>query len=88
MYDMITGDRHRLALIRRVLEKACAGTESFHEGGVGAHLAYLALAIAAEPPGNFVDWSDEVADDSIRSIRTLFLLWFPPHDRVWEFIRL
>lgn len=78
----------RLALIRRVLNTASAGSESFRDHHLGAHLAYLAMAIADERPESFVDWSHEVGDESTEIVLHLFLEWFTPNDPVWKFIRV
>lgn len=80
----------RLALIQQVLAKAYAQTESWREHHLGAHLAYLALAIADAKPDSFVDWSPEnnPTDSATMIVRHLFAEWFPADHPVWKFIHL
>jgi len=80
----------RLALIQQVLAKAYQQTESWREHHLGAHLAYLCLAIADAKPDSFVDWSPEETgrDECTAIVLHLFLDWFPPEHPVWQFIRV
>jgi hypothetical protein len=74
----------RVALIKRVLDRAYDETEVWYDSGFGAQLAYLALAIADGEPDSFVDWSEDIC--GMDDIRAKFRAWFQPSDPVWLFI--
>lgn len=74
----------RLELIRRVLQTAYNETETWQEeDNVGAALAYLCLAIAANDSKSHVNW----ALDHRGPVLALFRNWFTDDDLVWKFIR-
>jgi hypothetical protein len=72
-------EKQRLDLIREVLTKVIANTESME--GIGDEVAYLSHAIAAQI---YIDWHF----DRSKQVRDLFLELFPANHNVWKFIKL
>lgn len=73
----------RLALLSRVLTTAYRETQTWRDPGIGAELAYLAMAISTDKPSEqHVDWTTEQGGDCAQ----LFRRCFQPDDPVWSFI--
>jgi len=72
-------EKQRLDLIREVLTKVIANTESME--GIGDEVAYLSHAISAQI---YVDWRFPMT----ATVRDLFLELFPKTHNVWKFIKL
>ena len=81
---MFEGERRR-TLALEMFELAFNSFESFHDGVVGADLAYLMGAILDMSDDSFVDWTDAAIDDSHLLPAHMFLAC-PPDHPVWQFV--